>query len=121
MHKRIGKDVLAATKNIPTIINIDHHKSNDLFGDYNLVDGNAAAATILIYRLAKAIQIKWDAEIATRIYSGMMTDTGGFRYQNTNVEAFAIATEMVRYGADPGIIAYHIYSQRPFSVIKLIQ
>ena len=119
--RRIGKDILNYTKHIQPIINIDHHRSNSYFGKYNFVDGSACSATVMIYQLAKALKIEWDAEIATRIYSGMMTDTGGFRFQNTNEKALVIAAEMVKYGAVPGEIAYHVYSQRPFSVIKLLQ
>lgn len=119
--KRTGKGVSTyIDENVDIIVNIDHHRSNEYFGTYNYVDPHSSAAAVLVFKIANALGIEWDSEIATRIYAGIMTDTGGFRYPNTNQETFRIVTDLVNYGANPGDIAYHIYSQRPFPVIKLI-
>jgi phosphoesterase RecJ-like protein len=60
----------------PTLVNIDHHASNDNFGTANLVDVTAAASAELVSRVIDALGIKWTPEMATAALVGIMTDTG---------------------------------------------
>jgi phosphoesterase RecJ-like protein len=106
--QRIGKAV-SAVRQIPIIINIDHHVTNTRFGHIQLIDTSACATAEIIYRLIKQMDIPFDKAIATSIYTGILTDTGSFRFSNTNRAAFSICQEMVGLGVDPYNIAQHIY------------
>lgn len=102
------------------VVNIDHHASNTFFGHLQYIDSNACATAELVYRLLKTMDISPDADIATAIYTGILTDTGSFRFSNTNSAAFAICTEMTELGVDPYDIAQHVYGPYPLERIKLL-
>ncbi|MGD9677162.1 MAG: bifunctional oligoribonuclease/PAP phosphatase NrnA [Vulcanibacillus sp.] len=87
------------------ILNIDHHFTNDNFGEINIVMPSAAATTEVIYYLINKMGIQFDKNLATYIYTGLLTDTGGFRYSNTNSNVMRIAAEMLEYDISPASIA----------------
>ncbi len=104
---RAGAEVKVGKK-----IRIDHHVGGEFYGKYDYIDPNAPATAVLIYELIK----NWDEaaideEIATCIYTGLATDTGFFRYSNTDERAFELAKELVRFGADPYYV-YTMFSER---------
>jgi len=105
---------------IPTVINIDHHTTNTRFGRYQLVDVDACATSEIIHRLIQAMQLEIDASIATAIYTGILTDTGSFRFSNTNQAAFAICEAMVTLGVNPSSVARHVYGTYSLGRIKLL-
>jgi phosphoesterase RecJ-like protein len=117
--ERIGESV-DRIERIPTLINIDHHATNPGFGHVNYVDSKACATTELIYRLIKELTIAFDVPIARAIYTGILTDTGSFRFSNTNPAAFAICAEMTRMGINPYEIAQHVYGTYSLGRIKLL-
>ena len=87
---RIG-EVSDTVCQIPVVINIDHHISNTGFGDIQLIDPRACSTAEIVYRLIKAMDVSIDSAIATSIYTGILTDTGSFRFSSTNQAAFAIS------------------------------
>jgi phosphoesterase RecJ-like protein len=117
--ERIGKAAEAVSQ-IPAIVNVDHHVTNNRFGHFQLIDTSACATTEIIYRLIKAMAIPINKDIATSIYTGILTDTGSFRFSNTNRAAFAICQEMVEIGVDPYNIAQHVYGTYSLDRIKLL-
>lgn len=117
--QRIGK-AASIVNQIPVIINIDHHATNNYFGDFQLIDTSACATVEIIYRLLKKMAIPIDRSMATAIYTGILADTGSFRFSNTNRSAFAICEEMVALGVDPRNVAQHLYEVYPISRIKLL-
>jgi phosphoesterase RecJ-like protein len=117
--ERIGKAV-STVRNIPIIINIDHHVTNTRFGNFQLIDPSACATAEIIYRLIKAMAIPINKEIATSIYTGILTDTGSFRFCNTNSSAFSICQEMVEMGVDPYNIAKRVYGSYSLDRMKLL-
>src|SRR5205085_1513707 len=62
-----------------TLVNIDHHFSNDSYGDYNLVMPEAAATGEIVYRLVEAMKVQVEKGIAGSVYTSIVTDTGGIR------------------------------------------
>lgn len=102
------------------VVNIDHHDTNTGFGHLRYVDPTACATAELVYRLLARMEIPLDPEIATAIYTGILTDTGSFRFSNTNSAAFAICTEMTSLGVEPYDIAQHVYGPYPLERIKLL-
>ena len=116
---RIGEDASTIEK-IPVIINIDHHVSNTGFGHIQLIDTSACATAEIVYRLIKALEIPFDKEIATSLYTGILTDTGSFRFSNTNQAAFAISKKMTEVGVDAHSVAQHVYGTYSLGRIKLL-
>ena len=117
--KRIGMAV-SAVRQIPITVNIDHHITNTRFGHLQLIDTSACATAEIVYRLIKQMDVPLDKAIATSIYTGILTDTGSFRFSNTNRAAFSICQEMVGLGVDPYNIAQHVYGAYSLGRIKLL-
>jgi phosphoesterase RecJ-like protein len=116
---RVGEAASTIGK-IPTIINIDHHVSNTGFGHIQLVDTTACATAEIVYRLIKALEIPFDRAMATSLYTGILTDTGSFRFSNTNKAAFSISNEMAVVGVDPHSVAQHVFGTYSLGRIKLL-
>ena len=103
-----------------TIINIDHHISNDEFGTYNIIDTKAAATTEIIYDFFKTLNIRIDKNIAECIYVGIVTDTGQFQYSNTTAKTHAIAEKLIDFGVEPARIFMLVYQNNSIEKIKLV-
>ncbi|MDJ0720126.1 MAG: bifunctional oligoribonuclease/PAP phosphatase NrnA [Desulfobacterales bacterium] len=116
---RVGA-VAARIQDSPRVINIDHHVTNTGFGHYQLVDPEASSSTEIVYRILKQMRIAIDTAMATSIYTGILTDTGSFRFANTNSRAFDICAEMVGCGVDPYVVAQHVYGTYSLGRIKLL-
>ena len=91
------------------IINIDHHASGHAWGDVNWIDRKAASAGEMVHRLAKAAGTTMTPELATCLYTTVLTDTGGFLYGSMQASTFRLAQELVEAGADPFQIAQMVY------------
>ncbi|WP_202077170.1 DHH family phosphoesterase [Caldalkalibacillus salinus] len=88
------------------ILNIDHHPTNTMFGDVNLIQPRAASTTQILYDLIKEhFQDAFDHALATALYTGLLTDTGGFRHSNTTKEVFDMASHLLTFGVDPNEVA----------------
>ena len=116
---RIG-ETSAEVGKIPILINIDHHVSNTGFGHFQLIDTNACATAEIVYRLIDALEIPFDKAIATSIYTGILTDTGSFRFSNTNQAAFAISKAMTDSGVEPHNVAQRVFGTYSLGRIKLL-
>lgn len=116
---RIGA-AAEAIGQVPVIINIDHHTTNTRFGHYQIVDVEACATSEIVYRLIQHMEIDIDAAMATAIYTGILTDTGSFRFSNTNQTAFSICGAMVAAGVKPSAVAQHVYGTYSLGRIKLL-
>ncbi len=117
--KRIG-DGAEEVGRIPVIVNIDHHITNTGFGDFQLVDPAACATAEILWRLLGRLGAKLNDSIASAIYTGILTDTGSFRFSNTNRAAFAICNELVGLGVEPYVVAKHVYGTYSLGRIKLL-
>lgn len=102
------------------LINIDHHASSKPFAHVNWIDPSAVATAELVSRLAQAAQVKLTPEIATCLYTALLTDTGSFCFAGTNACTFELAKYLVEHGADPGKIAQNIYFSSPTSKMRLL-
>ena len=116
---RIG-EAYSTVSQIPVVINIDHHISNTGFGDIQLVDPLACSTAEIVYRLIKAMDVPIDNAMATSLYTGILTDTGSFRFSSTNQAAFAISQEMAELGVEPHDVAQHVYGTYSLGRIKLL-
>ena len=102
------------------LINIDHHTSAKRFADINWIDPSASATAQMIFELGQAAGAKITPDIATCLYTAVLTDTGSFCFQGTNERTFALAQELVRAGAEPARIAQRVYFANPESKMRLL-
>lgn len=117
--ERLGRG-FTAFKGRGTLVNIDHHVSNDNFGDINIISPEAAAAGEMVFDLLLSADIKLTKDVATNLYVAIHTDTGSFRYSSATCEAFKKAGELVRLGADPWDVSRRVYENYPAGRFKLL-
>lgn len=117
-QNRLGKakDLYLSTL---TTINIDHHVSNEHFAKINWIEADAVSTGQLVFWLAKSLKIKITKEIATLLYTTLLTDTGCFSNSNTNPEALVWGSELINLGADHSVVYRKAFLERPFKAIKL--
>jgi phosphoesterase RecJ-like protein len=102
------------------LINIDHHATARPFADVNWIDPNACATAEMIFRLAREAGVKISPEVATCLYTAVLTDTGSFCFTGTTERTFALAQELIRAGADPVKIAQNVYFSTQLSKMRLL-
>jgi phosphoesterase RecJ-like protein len=103
-----------------TTVNIDHHLSNSVFGDVNLVDPDRASSCELVYELLRRLDIPVDPKIATCLYTGVVTDTGRFQYSNTIPETLRVAAELRELGADHLTVAQRVYESASLAQLQIL-
>lgn len=102
------------------LTNIDHHPHSEKFGEFHLVDENACATGVLIYRLLIACGHPISLDVATCIYTAILADTGSFHYANANKEAFAVAGEMIDLGVNPWDVSCALYENQSEARLRLL-
>ncbi len=117
---RVGDQASHIQSAARDIVSIDHHISNDNFGDHSLVDPSASSTGEIIYRFSEALKVSLTKDIATNIYTAIMTDTGSFRYSNTTSNTFKLAAKLIERGADFRLISELIYETKPLPQIRLM-
>ncbi len=105
--------------NTPMMI-LDHHKSNDKFGDFNHVDITAAATGEIIYDLLGLLGARVTKEIATCLYTAITTDSGSFRYECTTPRTLEIASELMKAGISHQDIARKVFDEMPLNRVQLM-
>lgn len=107
----------AAIPNIP-IVAIDHHDTNTRFGKINLVDKKVISAAEILYFIFEDWEINIDKYIATALLTGIITDSGVFRFPKTTAKTLDIAGKLMRKGADKDEIIFNIYRRIDFDEVK---
>ena len=102
------------------MLNIDHHLGNDLYGIVNWVDTEAPSLGEMLFRLAQTMDLTIDAMTANCLYLTLVTDTGGFRFSNTNARAFEAAASLVDRGACPELVSHWLYESQPVGSLRLL-
>lgn len=115
---RLG-DLRAPAEKAKTLIVIDHHVTNDGFGHHNLIVPDAAATAEVVVDLLDELGWTIDADVATALHVGLVTDTGRFQYSNTTPKTLRAAARMVEAGARPEIIGQHVYEETPFAYLSV--
>ncbi len=101
-------------------INIDHHHTNDFYADINWVDPEAAAVACMVYELGKRMNIQFDSQIATMLYSAIVSDTGSFQFSNTRAHAFKTCYDLVNHGVVPHKVTDMLFNNNPPEKVKLL-
>ncbi len=104
----------------PCTINIDHHKSNTLYGMYNHVDEKASSTSEIIYNLMEELDIELDQDIAICLYTGIIYDTGGFKHSSTGAAAHNAAARLISYGFNFSDIHHELFSARTYTNVRFL-
>ena len=112
-------------ENSKKLICIDHHASNDNYGDINYVVPEASSTCELVYNLFKRINETQntqviDKKIATALYTGVVTDTGKFTYSNTHPSTFDMAKDLLILGAETNKVICEVSGNNPYNYYKLL-
>jgi phosphoesterase RecJ-like protein len=102
-------------------LNVDHHISNKLYGQENLVIATACATAEILAGFYLDSGYEIDAVTAQALYVGIATDTGQFRFPSTTADTFEIARRLCECGAQPAAAAHELYERESFAKIKLLQ
>ncbi len=110
--RRIGK-VRNLISQDSLLINIDHHVTNDLFGDCNLVDPQASSTAEILYTFLRLVRHKLTKAMAFNLYVGIMTDTGSFRFENTSVYTHRAISDLMKFRFSVTDVYRKIYESIP--------
>lgn len=118
--KRIGGYLSRSLVPTKAIVNIDHHTAAEHFGDYNLVETDASSTSEIIYRLIRHHGTPIGKERALCLYTGIMFDTGCFRYSNSTPASHRIAADLIREGIAVDEVYRAVYETLPIGTILLL-
>lgn len=103
-----------------TLINVDHHPGNDGFGTINVVVPTASSTAELVARLLQDVGVEFDRDIATCLYTGIVTDTGRFSYSNTSPQTLRLAANLLEYDVSAPDVSRDLFESSPFGYLKLV-
>lgn len=98
-------------------INIDHHRTNNNYGNLAIVEPKASSSGEVLYKIIKKLGWKTNLDTITCIYTAILTDTGGFRFENTNAEVFRIAAELTEMGINPRELYKKCYESKSKAIV----
>ncbi|WP_456434023.1 DHH family phosphoesterase [Thermosulfuriphilus sp.] len=102
------------------VVVIDHHSSSGDLGDIAILDPQAPATGLILFRIFKALSWPLTLSIATNLYAALLTDTVCFCFKQTNQEAFAMASELVAAGVEPAKVAEGLFEHYPLRRFRLL-
>lgn len=117
---RLGRDGEAAVSSAAASVNLDHHADNTRFAEINIVDADAACATVLCLRLLRLLDLPIVDATAEALYVGIVTDTGRFMFSNTNAEAHVAAADLIAQGVEPDAVFRRLYEGKPAARVRLL-
>jgi phosphoesterase RecJ-like protein len=109
-----------ATMRPGKVLNIDHHRSGRAYADFNWIDESACAVATMIYDLTLAMGVPITREMATCLYTAVLTDTAAFTHSGTMASTFSLAEHLIQCGADPNGIAQQVYHSNSVGKIRLL-
>jgi len=120
VQNRVGS-CLPAVRNADVWVNIDHHVSNDSYGDLAYIDAKAPAAGQILYELFVSQNLPFTPAMADNLFVAMSTDTGSFQYPNTTARTYQIASELISRGVKVGDLSQQMYESYPRRRIELLR
>jgi len=117
---RVGTALADAITQVPFLIGIDHHVSHEGFGNIFWNDAGASSTCEMLYDLSLRLSLTVDSDLATALYTGILADSGAFRFSNTNQRVLEIAARLVAAGAHPAFIAEQVYDSTSVQSLRLL-
>lgn len=102
------------------LIVVDHHRTNDRYGTINVVDEDAAATAMVVRAMAERLGWSLNRDAALCLYTGLVTDTGRFQYNNTTPEVFELARELSEFGLPIASMSRQLFEQHRFVYLQLV-
>ncbi len=118
--ERPGPEVARHLASCAFLVNIDHHASNKHFGSLNIVDREAAATGEILYELLEFLGLTITPEIASNLYTALVTDTGSFQFANTTARSYRTAARLLEYGADHNTVQNLLFRQHSLTSLRLL-
>lgn len=118
-RKRLGDRSMVALADIPIWLNIDHHETNDCFGDICCIRPDKCATCAIMYDMLKDMNLEITPEIRDAIYVGVSTDTGSFQYAKTTPEVMEMAADLMRMGVNVHEINRKLYQETSWGKLML--
>jgi phosphoesterase RecJ-like protein len=112
-YKRLGIEVHA------TLVNIDHHVSNENYGNINLIDASAISTSQVVYDFFKKNAIALNAKMATALYAGLIDDSQCFTTAKTDQRAFLMAADLIGCGADNALCTQMLFKERSLASVRM--
>jgi phosphoesterase RecJ-like protein len=120
-RERIGEEMLWVSEHCDMMVNIDHHISNTRFGAVNIVDTKASGTGEILYRIMSDLGIGISPEVATNLYTAIVTDSGSFRHDNTTPRCHLVASMLLQLGADHNKVQQCLNEQKTLSGMRLLE
>src|SRR6185436_18308785 len=117
-RQRIGRVSTVIDRHVIALAVVDHHVSHQGFGQVNIIEPEASSTGEIVYDLIRESGDAITPEIAEALYVALMTDTGSFRYSNTDSHAHRMAAELLGLGVDPQRIHAQVHSHASAGRIK---
>lgn len=105
---------------LPRLIVIDHHVPHEAPGNLRIVDTHAPATAVILVRLFESLGVSFTPEMATCLLTGVVTDTGSFRFRNTTSEALSAAARLVEAGGNINLVSEEVFQRKPLSSARLL-
>ncbi len=102
------------------VIMLDHHQISKPYGDFRYINDNKSSASEIAYLFIKYLGVEIDKEMATLLYTGIMTDTGSFNYSNANADTFRATAELLDCGAESVYVCKKLNDTMKEAKLKLI-
>jgi phosphoesterase RecJ-like protein len=102
------------------IVVIDHHVPHEAPGDLRIVDTHSPATAVILTRLLIDLDAEITSEMATCLLTGIVTDTGSFRFRNTTAEALSLSAWLLDHGGDIGTVAEEIFQRKALASARLL-
>jgi bifunctional oligoribonuclease and PAP phosphatase NrnA len=118
--KRIGESICKTFADSKARLDIDHHVGDGAVGDVRLIDSRAAATAEIVYDLLVYLDSPISVEIATCLLTGVITDTGSFRFMNVTPRTLRTAASLIEAGATPSLIAERVFDNRTYAATHLL-
>ncbi len=117
---RVGPSVLPVIQTARRMMDVDHHVTTSAFGDIRVLDATAASTSEIVYALLSAARLPITLDAATCLFTGLITDTGSFRFQNVTPNTFRVAAALLEAGAPPASISEQVFDNRTFAATRLL-
>lgn len=99
---------------------IDHHFTNDAFGDINLTDSKTTSTAELLFKIFSDWKVEIKDELSTALLTGIIYDTGAFRYPGVSSPTLLTAADLISKGADKEKIIYNIFNNLELNFLKMV-
>ena len=119
--KRLGERSLEALAGVKVWANIDHHRTNELFGDVQCVLPDECATGAVLYYFFKYLGVPVTPVMRDALYVAVSTDTGSFQYQMTTAAVMELAADLIRMGVDVQDINRQLYQEKPWVKMQLMR